>query len=86
MCQVRVYGGVKRIEIFPQPQGMKLLAPFRDRLAERSADAPTLIPQEGQKAHNRAFREALETGSDVNVIARMSDDCRAGISGFLKKK
>lgn len=32
-----------------------------------------------------AFRDALETGVDVNVLARMSADCRAGIAKFLKK-
>jgi len=33
-----------------------------------------------------AFNEALETGADVNVIARMSDDCQKGIAKFLKKE
>jgi len=32
------------------------------------------------------FAEALETGVDVNVIARMTEDCQNGIAGFLKKK
>jgi methylglutaconyl-CoA hydratase len=32
-----------------------------------------------------AFVEALETGVDVNVIARMTDDCQKGIAKFLKK-
>ena len=32
------------------------------------------------------FAEALETGVDVNVIARMTEDCQKGIVGFLKKK
>jgi methylglutaconyl-CoA hydratase len=32
------------------------------------------------------FREALETGVDVNVIARMTEDCQAGIRRFLLKK
>lgn len=32
-----------------------------------------------------AFLEALETGVDVNVIARMTDDCRKGIARFLQK-
>jgi methylglutaconyl-CoA hydratase len=32
-----------------------------------------------------AFSEALETGVDVNVIARMSEDCQRGIARFLKK-
>jgi methylglutaconyl-CoA hydratase len=32
-----------------------------------------------------AFGDALETGVDVNVIARMSEDCQKGIERFLKK-
>jgi len=32
-----------------------------------------------------AFTEALETGVDVNVIARMSKDCQQGVARFLKK-
>ena len=31
------------------------------------------------------FTNALETGVDVNVIARMTEDCQKGIAGFLKK-
>ena len=32
------------------------------------------------------FGDALETGVDVNVIARMTDDCQKGIARFLKKE
>jgi methylglutaconyl-CoA hydratase len=32
-----------------------------------------------------AFREALETGVDVNVIARATEDCQKGVARFLKK-
>jgi methylglutaconyl-CoA hydratase len=32
-----------------------------------------------------AFNDALETGVDVNVIARMTEDCQKGIARFLKK-
>jgi methylglutaconyl-CoA hydratase len=32
-----------------------------------------------------AFVEALETGADVNVIARMTEDCQKGIARFLQK-
>jgi methylglutaconyl-CoA hydratase len=32
-----------------------------------------------------AFPEALQTGADVNVIARMSEDCQKGIAKFLQK-
>ena len=31
------------------------------------------------------FDAALQTGADVNTIARMTEDCRAGIARFLKK-
>ena len=33
-----------------------------------------------------AFLEALETGADVNVIARMTEDCQKGIARFLAPK
>lgn len=32
-----------------------------------------------------AFNDALETGVDVNVIARMTSDCQQGIARFLKR-
>ena len=32
-----------------------------------------------------SFREALEMGADVNVIARLTKDCKERISTFLKK-
>ncbi|MFN2511224.1 MAG: enoyl-CoA hydratase/isomerase family protein [Pyrinomonadaceae bacterium] len=32
-----------------------------------------------------AFAEALETGVDLNVIARMTEDCQKGIARFTKK-
>ncbi len=32
-----------------------------------------------------SFTEALETGVDVNVIARMTEDCQKGIARFTKK-
>ena len=31
------------------------------------------------------FDDALEAGVDVNTIARMTDDCREGVSRFLRK-
>jgi len=32
------------------------------------------------------FGDALETGVDVNVIARLTEDCQKGIAQFLKKE
>jgi methylglutaconyl-CoA hydratase len=31
------------------------------------------------------FDDAMETGVDVNVIARLTADCKKGIAGFLRK-
>lgn len=33
-----------------------------------------------------AFGDALETGVDVNVIARLTEDCKKGIARFLEKE
>ena len=33
-----------------------------------------------------SFHEALESGVDVNVIARMTEDCQKGIARFFKKE
>lgn len=35
---------------------------------------------------NMAFDAALQAGAEVNAIARMTDDCKAGIAKFLDKK
>lgn len=32
-----------------------------------------------------SFSDAIETGADVNVIARLTEDCQNGIAKFLKK-
>jgi len=55
------------------------------KFEQMSKSALTLTKSLFYQIDGLGFREALETGSDVNVIARMSDDCRAGISHFLKK-
>jgi methylglutaconyl-CoA hydratase len=33
-----------------------------------------------------SFTDALESGADINVVARMTEDCRKGIERFLKSK
>jgi len=34
---------------------------------------------------NLAFPEALETGADVNVIARLTEDCQKKVGEFLSR-
>jgi len=50
--------------------------------ASKSAVALTKALLDGRNG----VPEALETGADVNVIARMTEDCQQGIARFLKKQ
>jgi len=55
------------------------------RFAELSKQAIALTKGLLYQIDGLAFPDALETGADVNVIARMTDDCQKGIARFLKK-
>jgi methylglutaconyl-CoA hydratase len=55
------------------------------RFAETSKSAVALTKRLLYQVDSLAFVEALETGVDVNVVARMTDDCQKGIAKFLKK-
>lgn len=50
-----------------------------------SSSAVSLTKQLLYQMDGMAFAEAIESGVDVNVIARMSEDCQKGIARFLKK-
>jgi methylglutaconyl-CoA hydratase len=53
------------------------------RFTEVSGTAVALTKQLLYQVDGLQFLEALETGADVNVIARMTEDCQAGIAKFL---
>lgn len=55
------------------------------RFAQLSRQAIALTKGLLYQIDGMAFVEALETGADVNVIARMTDDCQQGITRFLQK-
>ena len=58
---------------------------YAKRFEELSRQAIALTKALLYQIDGLAFPEALETGADVNVIARMSEDCQKGIRKFLKK-
>ena len=58
---------------------------YAKRFEELSKTAIALTKVLLYQIDGLAFPEALETGADVNVIARMSEDCQRGIARFLKK-
>src|SRR5437870_10106444 len=59
---------------------------FSRRLVLLSTSALSLSKSLLYKTDGLSFIEALESGADVNVIARMSEDSRLGIKRFLKKR
>lgn len=61
------------------------VAEYLRRFTEVSSTAVALTKSLLYQVDGLAFLEALETGADVNIIARMTDDCQAGIARFLKK-
>jgi methylglutaconyl-CoA hydratase len=56
------------------------------RLAKLSPSAIALSKQLLYKIDSLSFVDALESGVDVNVTARMSDDCKKGIADFLNRE
>jgi methylglutaconyl-CoA hydratase len=58
---------------------------YVQRFTKVSKSAVALTKKLLYQVDSLSFSEALETGVDVNVIARMTDDCQQGIAKFLKK-
>src|SRR5206468_12916676 len=56
------------------------------RLAKLSASALGLSKRLLYKTDSLSFTGAMESGMDVNVIARMSEDSKKGIARFLKQE
>jgi methylglutaconyl-CoA hydratase len=54
-------------------------------LAERSASAVRLSKRLLYNSDGMAFDAAIRAGADVNVVARMTDDMRAGVARFLER-
>ncbi|MFL5386262.1 MAG: enoyl-CoA hydratase/isomerase family protein [Longimicrobiaceae bacterium] len=54
-------------------------------LAERSASAVRLSKRLLYNSDGMTFDAALRAGADVNVVARMTEDMRAGVARFLER-
>ena len=59
---------------------------FAESFATVSKSAVSLTKGLLYQVDGLPFSEALETGVDVNVIARMTEDCQKGIAQFLRRK
>lgn len=56
---------------------------YLQRFTEVSSSSIALTKSLLYQVDGLPFLEALETGADVNVIARMTEDCQQGIAKFL---
>jgi methylglutaconyl-CoA hydratase len=59
---------------------------FAEKLAAKPVSAIALFKRLLYQIDALPFSAALESGIQVNAIARMSDDCRRGVDRFLRKK
>lgn len=59
---------------------------YASRLAAKPASAVTLAKQLLYHMDGMSFAAALESGVQMNAIARQTDDCKQGIARFLDRK
>jgi methylglutaconyl-CoA hydratase len=61
------------------------VANYVKRFEDLSKSAMALTKTLLYQIDGLSFVEALEAGADVNVIARLTEDCQRGVAKFLKK-
>ena len=72
--------------VFPDAEFEERAARYLADLAARSASAVELCKRTIYQQDGLGFEAALRTGADVNVLARMTDDLKAGVERFLAGK
>lgn len=72
-------------EVFPDETFETDVAQYVSEFEKMSASAISLTKTLLYQMDGMTFPGALETGADVNVIARLTDDCQQRISKFLQK-
>ncbi|MGQ9898201.1 MAG: enoyl-CoA hydratase/isomerase family protein [Acidobacteriota bacterium] len=81
--QAHQWGLVNRV--LPADTFDDAFAAYIKQLASRSRSALHLTKRLLYHMDGLSFEAALLSGADVNIIARHTADCRAGIAKFLKK-
>lgn len=71
--------------VYPDDKFQSETEAYAASLAKKSASALMLIKRLLYNMDSISFEAALEAGVEVNAIARMTEDCRAGVARFLKK-
>src|SRR5689334_9667666 len=72
-------------QVFPDESFAEDVNKYVGEFEKMSASAISLTKTLLYQMDGMGFPEALETGADVNVIARLSDDCQQSIAKFLRR-
>ena len=70
-------------QVYPDKSFRENVDDYVDHFRTVSASAVALTKALLYRMDGQAFAEALAAGVDMNVIARMTDDCQKGIARFL---
>jgi methylglutaconyl-CoA hydratase len=81
--EAREFGLVN--QVFPDESFAEDVNQYVSEFEKMSASAIGLTKTLLYQMDGMGFPEALETGADVNIIARLTDDCQQRIAKFLKK-
>ena len=73
-------------QVFPDEDFETAVTAYVRGFEKMSKSAIALTKKLLYQMDGMSFGSALETGVDVNVIARMTEDCQKGIARFLKKE
>jgi len=72
-------------QVFADEDFESAVTVYVNGFAKTSKSAVALTKTLLYQMDGMSFGDALQTGVDVNVIARMTEDCQEGIARFLKK-
>jgi methylglutaconyl-CoA hydratase len=78
------YGLVQHV--FPASEFEQASREFVEDLAARSSVAMALSKRLIYQTERHSFEAAIRAGADINVLARMTEDYREGVRGFLESK
>lgn len=71
--------------VFPDAAFEQETDTYVSRLAAKSASAIALTKALLAQVDGLSFDTAVETGAQINTLARMTDDCRRGVENFLNR-
>lgn len=72
-------------QVFPEEEFDSAVTAYVNGFTTVSKSAVALTKTLLYQMNGMSFGDALQTGVEVNVIARMSEDCQEGIARFLKR-